>query len=155
MGEISAQPHQGKELTGRYMYQFAENYPEDMAPFRRLPFSVWYGMVRDIPYQSDDELFPDAVGRVVEVVARPAYLLDRSIFQSLDCKKKSILIGAWAAVNGCPFCFLAVSENPSREVHHVFPMVDVGYGWETADATLPEYRIGQVFPLTYVEELTR
>lgn len=150
-------PHEGKELTGRYMYHFAEQFPGDMERVKSFPFPLWFACVRDIPYQSDDELFPAEPGRIVEVVARPAYLMDRRIFPKLDCKKKAILIGAWAAANGCPFCFMAVSETGfrSRDVHHVFPMVDAGRGWETADATLPEFQIGQAFPITYAEELAR
>lgn len=148
--------HGGKELTGRYMYHYAEKFCGDLGGLRALPFPAWYDRVKSIPYRSDDELFPEEAGRVVEVVARPALLLSRRVFPALDCKKKSILCGAWAAANRRPFAFLAVSEIPSREVHHVFPVIDYdGRGFRTADATFPQYKIGDVFPITYAEELPR
>jgi hypothetical protein len=148
-------PHGGKELTGRYMYHFAEDYANDLGGYLRMPFPAWYSRVQDIPYKSDDDLFPDEPGRVVEVVARPSYLLSRRMFPALDCKKKAILCGAWAAGNGRPFCFVASSELPSKQIHHVFPVIDFGRGLETADATFPGYRLGQAFPITYAEELPR
>jgi len=157
MGIVQVWPHKGKDFTGRLMYQFATKFCDDIPALDRIPFSVWYSRVKTIPYKSDDELFPNDPGRVVEVLARPGYLMDRNIFQNLDCKKKAILIGAWAAANRCPFCFVAVSEMGPRpqDIHHVFSIVDFGNGWRTADATLPEFYVGQVFPITYAEELQR
>lgn len=139
------------------MYEFATQFCGDIPALNRTPFPVWYTRVKGIPYRSDDELFPEDPNRIVEVLARPGYLTDRNIFPSLDCKKKSILIGTWAEANGCPFSFLAVSELGPRpqDIHHVFPVVDFGRGWRTADATLPEFFVGQVFPITYAEELQR
>jgi len=154
--EIEFLNHGGKELTGRFMYHYAQNFPQDLGGFSSLPFPAWYDRVKSIRYKSDDELFPEDPGRVVEVVGRPAILLNRRIFPFLDCKKKSILCGAWAASNNRPFCFLAVSEKPNGEVHHVVPVIDFdGRGMQLVDPTLPEYRIGQIFPITYAEELQR
>jgi len=151
---IQVEPHQGKELTGRRMYQFAENFSSDLGELARLPLPDFFMRVADIPYESDDDLFPGSES--VEVNARPAYLLDRSIFPALDCKKKSILMGAWARENGIPFRFLAVSELPTRRVHHVFADLNLpAGGWTTADATFPHYRLGQGFPLTFATELAR
>lgn len=136
------------------MYQFAENFSSDLGGLACYPFPDFFSRVAEIPYQSDDDLFADVPG-IVEVNARPALLLNRRIFPALDCKKKAILIGAWAHANGVPFRFLAVSEMPDQVVHHVFADVDLGDGWKTADATLPHYRIGQAFPLTFATELQR
>jgi hypothetical protein len=156
MIHLGTVPHGGKELTGRYMYHFATEYASDLGGLKGLSGAAWHDRVKSIPYISDDELFPEEPGRIIEVVARPGLLMNRRIFPRLDCKKKSILMGAWAAANGRPFCFLAVSELPSREVHHVFPVIDFdGRGFQTADATFPEFRIGQDFPITYAEELPR
>lgn len=148
-------PHEGKALTGKLMYHFAEKYCTDLGPARFQGIQSWYDEVRRIPYQSDDEYFPASPKDVVEVVARPKYLLDRTIWPAIDCKKKSILIGAWAAANAVPYCFLAVAEFPNRNIHHVFPMVNLGGEWVTADATFPEYHLGQAFDLTKIEELKR
>jgi len=155
MVTVDIMPHEGKEYTGRWMYHFAENFNEDLGAFRFLPFARWYDRVAAIPYGSDDEIFPDSEKEIIEVVARPEYLMNRATWPRLDCKKKAILIGAWAAANGVPFAFLAVSEKPSKEIHHVFPVVCLNGQWKTADATFPDYHIGQAFPITHAEELRR
>ncbi len=152
MFTIVAEPLQGKELTGERMYAFVDRYFTDLGAWLRRSFMDWYNYVKSIPYISDVERFPD---RILEIVPRPKYLLDRSIFPKIDCKKKSILIGAWAKGNGIPFRFVAVSERPDHEVTHVFPQVDLGKGWENADATLPEYHFGQGFNVTFATELQR
>jgi transglutaminase-like putative cysteine protease len=113
-------------------------------------FRSFFDFVRAIPYVSDDDRFP---GRVVELVPRPAHLLDRGRFPALDCKKKAILIGAWARGNGYPYRFLAVSHRVDREVHHVFPQINFGKGWVTVDATFPDFEIGAPQPVTFAAEL--
>lgn len=155
MINLGVVPHKGKELTGKYMYHFAEDYCKDLGPLRFASLSAMYDRVRRIPYRCDEELFPDSPGDVVEVVARPRYLLDSKMWPALDCKKKAILLGAWAAANGIPFSFLAVSEVPSKEVHHVMPVIFPRNEMVTVDATFPEYEIGQGYPVTYAEELKR
>lgn len=153
--QIEAERHRGKELTGRYMYHFAEDFADDLGFGAAMPFARWHAKVGAIPYQSDDEIFPPDENGVIEVVARPAYLLNASMWPAIDCKKKAILIGAWCAANNVPFVFVASSEYPSREIHHVFPVVKMGNAWVTADATFPGYRIGQAYPITKAEELQR
>lgn len=155
MVEITSFPHKGKEQTGRMMYHFAEAYRGDIGPSRFARLPSWFAEVSRIPYKSDDEIFPSDAGEVVEVVARPRHLLNRKIWPALDCKKKAILMGAWAACNGIPFAFVAVSENPDKVIHHVLPFLCVDGEWISADATLPEYELGQAFPFTKAEELTR
>ncbi len=137
------------------MYRFSEDYADDLGFNSSLPFDVWHARVCAIPYRSDDEIFPVSENGVVEVVARPAYLLDPSIWPALDCKKKAILVGAWCKKNNVPYVYVASSEYPSREIHHVLPVIFDGNRWVTADATLPGYKIGQGFPVTRVEELQR
>jgi hypothetical protein len=155
MVTVEIMPHGGKELTGKWMYHFAENFHEDLGPYRFVPFARWYDRVAAIPYRSDDEIFPESPDEIIEVVARPGQLMNKGLWPRLDCKKKAILIGAWAAANGVPFAFVAVSERLDKEIEHVFPVVCFNGEWVTADATLPGYHIGQVFPITRVEELTR
>lgn len=142
----------GKESTGHEMYKMASEYWADLGSFLSWPFSAWFDYVRLIPYQSDTTRFP---GRVIELVPRPSYLLDRTLFPKIDCKKKAILVGAWARGNNLPFRFLAVSMREDEFIHHVFPQIDFGRGWITADATFPGFEIGQGFELTRAEELGR
>lgn len=134
------------------MYLAATEYAADIAPYAGWPFSAWFDFVRLIPYESDEERFPE---RVIELVPRPAYLLDRDLFPKIDCKKKAILVGAWAHLRGLPFRFLAVSSRGDRAIHHVFPQIDFGDGWVTVDATFPEFAIGQPYDVTYAAELER
>jgi len=109
-------------------------------------------MVRAIPYQNDGEKFRSPV---VELLGRPAYLMDRDLLPRLDCKKKSILIGAYCEGNQIPWKLVAISEKPDKEIHHVLPMVKFGRVAVTADATLPAYYIGQGKAFTKAEELIR
>lgn len=148
---VLTQDYDGKEATGREMYRMVSDFWLDVAPFMVWDFPDWFDFVRAIPYVSDDQLFPD---QIVELLSRPWWLLDPRLFPGMDCKKKAILIACWAYANRCPFRFLAVSEVPSKKIHHVFPQIDFGNGWENCDATFPSYRIGQKYPITYAEELT-
>lgn len=150
--EVLAQELTGKELTGREMYGAVEAYWGDLGPFLSWPFSAWFRYVSLIPYESDERRFP---WRVIELVSRPAFLLDRTLFPKIDCKKKAILIGAWARGNGYPFRFLAVSSRGDKEVHHVFPQIDFGNGWVTVDATFPDFEIGQRHDITFAAELSK
>jgi len=129
----------------------AEGYCRDLGVFAAWPFPDWFNLVRSIPYESDDERFPS---RVIEVVSRPAWSLDSRILPRLDCKKKSILIAAWAVANGYPYRFLAVSHDQSKTIHHVMPQIDFGGGWVNADATFPNHKVGEGQPITYAEVLT-
>lgn len=144
--------YRGKELAGSRMYFLCENFADDLRAFADWNFAAWFDFVKAIPYVSDEDVFP---GEVVEVLARPKILLDSKIFPALDCKKKSVLIGSWAEKNRIPYRFLAVSEKLDGDIHHVFPQLDFGGGWITADATLPDYKIGQGFPITKAVELKR
>ena len=143
--------HEGKEQAGSGMYRLCRDYWPDIAFALPWDFGRWFDFVRLIPYIADDEIFP---GRVVEVISRPGYLLDRKCFSRIDCKKKAILIGAWAHGNKFPYRFIAVSHKSTRDIHHVFPQIDFGDGWVNCDATFPEFVIGGAQPATYGEVLT-
>lgn len=148
---IGIADHEGKELTGHEMHKMVSDHWADLGHFVNWPFSAWFDFVRLIPYESDDSRFP---ARVIELVPRPAYLLDRNLFPRIDCKKKSILLGAWARGNGFPYRFIAVSHRGDKAIHHVFPQIDFGRGWVNADATFPDFHVGQSQPATFAAELT-
>ena len=111
----------------------------------------FFNMVKNIPYTQDSNLF--------EVVARPKYLLDSSKFPKLDCKKKATLIAAWLIAHGYKwvptpekasgpsFVFVGLSEEPSRQIHHIFPAKVSGGFIEPLDATYAEFKIGEGKPL--------
>ena len=151
--EIRIQGHEGKELTGYEMANEVKNYFQDLGNFLSWTFEDWFQKVSFIPYESDDNIFEL---RPIETVARPALLLDRQIFPSLDCKKKSILIACWAQGNGYPWRFIAISEKPNKKIHHVFTQINFGIGFENCDAVLPHYRPGQFLPnTTFAQELAK
>lgn len=149
---VDIQNHEGKELTGHEMHGMVQKYWMDLGTYLGWPFSAWFDFVRFIPYESDEERFQN---RVIELVPRPAYLLDRALFPRIDCKKKSILVSSWAYGNKVPYRFVAVSHKPNKQVHHVFPQVNFGAGWVNADATFSEFQIGQGQPVTYAAELIK
>jgi len=131
--KVSYQDHEGKELTGREMYRLAEIYSSDLGEFAAWPFSAFFDYVRCIPYLSDEDRFPS---RMVEVLSRPKYLLDRSIFPRIDCKKKAILIACWAKCKNISYRFVAVGEL-GGPVSHVFCQVKESGTWCTMDCTIP------------------
>ena len=73
---------------------------------------------------------------------RPRYAIgfDRN---GLDCKKKTILIGAYLKLNGIPYRLVATSKRPDGHCTHVFPQGFIAGEWINLDATYPTYQIGQ------------
>lgn len=148
--ELGIAAHKGKELTGYEMGEMVKSFSSDLGRYAQWPFNDFFDFVRLIPYISDDDRFPS---RVLELVPRPLYLLDRFLFPAIDCKKKAVLIASWARENGFPWRFIAASARPDGAIHHVFPQIDFGYGWVTVDATFPDFRIGQGHEITFGAEL--
>jgi len=115
------------------MYRLIERFHKDLGALAAMPLEKFFDYVKKIPYQRDTR------GR--EVVARPGLLLKE--FPSLDCKKKAILICAWARCNGIPFRLVACSERPDKKIHHVFPQIKNSGRLCNADATYSKYVLGQ------------
>ncbi len=95
--DLKAEPMAGKELTGKRMYETVAANFSDLGSWLKKPFPQWFDYVKSIPYVADSDRFRD---RLLEVVPRPSYCMDRKMFPRIDCKKKSILIGSWAEGNG-------------------------------------------------------
>lgn len=113
-------------------------------PFSKLSLSQVHEVVRRIPYLRDPS--------PVEVVGRPARLLNGE-FGGLDCKKKAILIGAWAVRNYLPYRLVASSRRADRRFHHVFPQVRVAGEWVNADATYGNMHLDERKRVTAAEVL--
>lgn len=105
-------------------------------PFSKLSVREMHRVVKDIPYKKDTA--------PVEVVARPARLLNGEFYSGLDCKKKSILVGAWAVKNNVPYRLIASSRRPDKKYHHVFPQLFLHGSWFNMDATYSYMRPGAV-----------
>lgn len=149
-------PHQGRAQTARWMYFLAENYADDLGPLARMPLLDFHSFVAALPYESDDRAWGDPFR---EVVARPSYILEMLKNQQvagIDCKKKAILLGAWATRNGVPWELVAMSERPDKEIHHVFPVFRMGEKWVNMDATYNRHALGAAKPeMTHAERLVR
>lgn len=149
-------PHKGREQTARWMYYLAETFAGDIGQLAGLSLPDYHRFVSQLPYKNDETAWGD---RFREVVARPGYVLQMAQndqIHGVDCKKKAILIGAWSQLNGLPWKLVAMSEQPDKEIHHVFPLVAVGDRWLNADATYARNALGAPKPeLTFAEWLNR
>lgn len=132
--------------TGKIMYWLSKSFYRDLGILLDTDLEYFFNFVKDIPYVEDKFGW--------EIVARPKYLLNPEIFPGLDCKKKAILIGAWAEAHNFPYRYLAVSEHPDGIIHHVFPQLKIDGEWKIVDATYPEFALfGLKDLITNAEEL--
>jgi hypothetical protein len=132
-----------KKETGTAMYDLCYRYNKDlskiflksrsanMVPLSDLSLKYYFDFCRKIPYKEDT--------RPVEVVGRPIELVK---LPSMDCKKKAIMIGSYAALKRIPFRFIASSNRPTREIHHVYPELLINGKYTSYDATYSNYYIG-------------
>lgn len=132
--------HEGKEATGEEMRRIVSDYWSDLGGHLGDSLPQWFDIVRKIPYRDDNDIFQSKAG-VHEIVGRPLYLLNPSMFPAIDCKKKTILIAAWAEGNGVKWRPVAVREKGAPTFHHVFPQLLVDGKWRNVDATLPDYKL--------------
>lgn len=140
------QPLIDRHQTGREMRALVGRYKKDLhrvtvrrgwrnVPVSELSMSEIHKYVRDIPYRADT--------RPVEVVARPARILNGYDFpRGVDCKKKAVILAAWAACRGLPWRFVAMSSRPDKKFHHVFPQIFFQGIWVNMDATYKNMRPG-------------
>jgi hypothetical protein len=110
------------------------NYGGKPVPLSKLPLERFHRLVREIPYKMDD--------KPIEVLMRPYYAIK---FRNggIDCKKKAILMAAWAECNRLHWRFIASSRRPDKRKHHVYPQIKLSGEWTNSDATYRHYRIGE------------
>lgn len=147
-----------KNQTGKEMYRLIDTYADDIdkfymrtstgqsVPFSKLPLDDAFDYVRKLPYKKDHA--------PVEVVMRPRKILERPQ-NGYDCKKKSILLGAYLKKNGLNFRLMTSSNRYDKKIHHVFPQVQLQGKWLNVDATYPEYKLFDKKTVTASEELKR
>lgn len=139
-----------KEQTGRKMHALIGRFARDLEnvyvringktrQFSRLDPLEVHTIVKNIPYKKDTA--------PVEVVARPSRLLNGEFSAGLDCKKKAIIICAWAKPK-YPYRLVASSRRADLKFHHVFPMVFLGGQWVNFDATYSNMQLGAVKQVT-------
>ena len=140
-------------LTGAEMYRLADTYAGDLGALARMPLQRFHRRIASIPFRTDAQIFTGPEEQNDEGLKRPAMLLKEP---ALDCKKKNLLMGAWAKQNGVPFRFVAISEKRNGKIHHVMTQLLLNGQWTNADATLPTDRIGGAKPgVTRAMELLR
>lgn len=145
-----------KDQTARAMYSLVERYHQDImrlpalgVMLGQLGINSLFDIVKKIPYKRDPAN--------IEILMRPEIIWKRRR-AGMDCKKKAILIAAWARHNLGPgsYKFVATSSAPNGRLHHVFPVVKIGNGWIILDGTYRIQKINQPkFGLTKIEELTK
>lgn len=139
--------------TGKKMYSVVEKYHTDLrdcvlyigsipVSLSELSIEQFFDIVKNIPYEQDEE--------PIEVIARPNIIIDQGV---KDCKKASILIASHLSCNRVPYRFIACSEKPDREVHHVFTQGYIMHNWKNLDATYKKYYPFEPKTLTYAEVL--
>lgn len=132
LGDLNSRMETLEEMSNH-----VEDHFLDIGNFGGYAPEKIFDLVKNMPYFPDPDFY--------EIVSRPSYLLDPEIFPGIDCKKKAILIGAWAKLHGYPYRFMTGSEMEDTEPHHVFPIVKLPeIGWIAMDATMPENEMGQI-----------
>jgi len=145
---VKIEPLLDRAQTGKSIYRLAGNFWTDLGGMADTTLLDFHSFVKNIPYVED------AYG--LEVTARPLWLLSQDIFPGSDCKKKAVLMGAWAEAHGIPWRLIAVSETPDKLIHHVFPQFKINGEWSNVDATYPDYQLFESKPyVTEAEELLR
>jgi hypothetical protein len=144
-----------KQQTGRAMHRLVERFAGDLdqvfvrgyrLPLSRWPLPAYHEFVKRIPYRID--------AKPREVVARPALLLG-AIRHGADCKKKNVLMCAWAKRNRVPYRMLASSNRPDRVITHTYPEFRIAGEWVNVDATYRWHRLGERKRNTATEILPR
>lgn len=123
----------------REFYKDLLNFPNLV----NMDIQEYFDFVKNIPYVRD---VPK-----IEVVSRPNFLL--TVFDALDCKKKSILMGSFMKLKyGDGSYRLCLSSNsPDKVIKHIFTQIKMGDGWVNADATYAKNSIGKPKKVTNFE----
>lgn len=123
----------------RDYYKDLELFPELVA----MDVQQYFDYVKNIPYIRDV--------KKTEVVSRPKFLL--TVFEALDCKKKSILMGSFMKLKyGDGSYRLCLSSNsPDKVIKHIFTQININGNWINADATYSRNSIGQLKKVTNFE----
>ena len=136
-----------KSQTVAEIRRLAREYSHDLSKYRlrgspldRLSLRAFYDFARAIPYRMDKS--------PVEVVSRPDHIIRHGVTVGVDCKKKCILMLAYANRNGIPARIITSSKRADKRHHHIFPQFLIGGQWVNVDATYPNYEIAQPIRFT-------
>jgi hypothetical protein len=149
------EPLRNKEQTAARIKDLVKEYHNDLLsvrlirngreiPICNLALRDFFNYVKNIPYRKDKH--------PLEIISRPYYIMKHAGL-GMDCKKKSILCGAYCEHNRIPYRFIGSSRRLDKKVHHIFPQIYYQGSWKNYDATYPYYKPFQDKMLTYAEVL--
>ena len=153
--KIHREPLGDKAQTANAMYKLITDYYKDLdtvyvkkdgknMPVSKLSLKDYFNLVKRFPYKTDT--------KPKEIIARP-YILFKEKDTGLDCKKKSILLGAYLKYHKIPFRLIGSSSRSDQSIHHVFPQLKLFGEWKNCDATYPDYKLYQPKEVTAYEIL--
>jgi hypothetical protein len=109
-GTLTTRPLKNVKYTGKLMRELSVRYANDVSMFAHLSIIEFYDMVKNIPYKEDP--------KKVEFLQRPYYTLNQR-GKGGDCDDKCIVMGAYLALAGIPFRFVAYGKKADGRLHHV------------------------------------
>lgn len=129
--------------TGDMMYFTVENYHGDVAFLDNEPLDYCFDFTANLPYIPDPKKY--------EALSRPAISLSKDA-KFRDCDDKAIILGCCLYRRDIPFWFVAVSEDPKEDYHHV--LIEIAKPWNDflngekrkirfLDCTYPENEFGK------------
>jgi hypothetical protein len=148
--ELKAWPLNSKYRTVKEIKFAVNKYYTDLNDFpelKKMNALEFYDFVRKLPYVRD---VPE-----MEIVSRPKYLL--TLFNALDCKKKSILYGSFMKLKygDNSYRFVISSNRPDGAIGHIFTQIYSNGQWINADCTYKKNIIGAKKKVTNFEIMGR
>lgn len=125
---------ENRAQTASLMYVFANKFKNDLLPYQDWSVVDFFEKIKNIPYIQDIE--------ERETIARPDILLNQEYFTKLDCKKKNSLMAAFFEMKGLDYIFVASSDAPEDEPHHIFILLWNDGDWIEVDATFRNNKLG-------------
>lgn len=132
------------EQTAAQMLRLSVTYQNDLGEKKYWSLPVFFKYVAALPYKKDPAN--------IESISRPGLSM-RPAWPWRDCDDKSILLGSWCAANGIPFRFIASSNRPDKNLHHVFVQAYLKKPI-FLDATYKKNILGDVPKHTFLKPLT-
>ena len=157
--QYNRQPLKDRHETARRIKHLIETYYTDLhnvfykdgyrtRPVTDLTLQQYFDLVKNIPYRRDPKPF--------EIVARPYYLFKHRDL-GLDCKKKSVLCGAFIRMKNFKYRAIGSSSREDLKVHHIYMQLydTKKKAWRNVDATYPDYVLYEEKPTETFREVLK
>jgi len=155
-----AEPLEDRHQTAKAIKALVSDFQKDLdeilledsqgnqRPLSSLTLREFFDFVKKIPYRKDI--------KPIEIIGRPLWIMEQvsaKVVPGIDCKKKSVLMGAFFERTGRQYRFIGSSCRPDKQIHHIFPQVYLRGVWVNADATYPRNVFGERKQVTASEVL--